>query len=62
MTQRTWLITGVNSGFGRHITEQLLAHGNGRSHRTAAPTWLCSDAASYITGILLSVNGGMTLT
>ena len=27
MTQRTWLITGVNSGFGRHMTEQLLAHG-----------------------------------
>jgi NAD(P)-dependent dehydrogenase (short-subunit alcohol dehydrogenase family) len=27
MTQRTWLITGVNSGFGRHMTEQLLAKG-----------------------------------
>lgn len=28
MTQRTWLITGVNSGFGREMTEQLLEHGN----------------------------------
>jgi NAD(P)-dependent dehydrogenase (short-subunit alcohol dehydrogenase family) len=27
VTQRSWLITGVNSGFGRHTTEQLLAHG-----------------------------------
>ena len=28
MTQRTWLITGVNSGFGRHLSEQLLARGD----------------------------------
>jgi NAD(P)-dependent dehydrogenase (short-subunit alcohol dehydrogenase family) len=28
MTQRNWLITGVNSGFGRHMTEQLLARGD----------------------------------
>ncbi|MDY0747788.1 SDR family oxidoreductase [Paucibacter sp. R3-3] len=28
MTQRTWLITGVSSGFGRHMTEQLLARGD----------------------------------
>jgi len=28
MTQRTWLVTGINSGFGRHMTEQLLAAGN----------------------------------
>lgn len=25
---RTWLITGINSGFGRHMTEQLLARGD----------------------------------
>lgn len=24
MSQRTWLITGVSSGFGRHLTERLL--------------------------------------
>ncbi len=24
---RTWFITGVSSGFGRHLTEQLLARG-----------------------------------
>lgn len=28
MAQRTWLITGVSTGFGRHITEQLLARGD----------------------------------
>jgi NAD(P)-dependent dehydrogenase (short-subunit alcohol dehydrogenase family) len=28
MTQRTWFITGVNSGFGRHLTEQLLERGD----------------------------------
>jgi NAD(P)-dependent dehydrogenase (short-subunit alcohol dehydrogenase family) len=28
MAQRTWLITGVNSGFGRHLTDQLLKRGD----------------------------------
>ncbi len=28
MTQRTWIITGVSSGFGRQLTEQLLARGD----------------------------------
>lgn len=28
MAQRTWLITGVNSGFGRELTEQILAAGD----------------------------------
>ena len=28
MKQRKWFITGVNSGFGRHMTEQLLACGD----------------------------------
>src|SRR5579859_254352 len=26
--KRTWFITGVNGGFGRHMTEQLLAQGD----------------------------------
>jgi NAD(P)-dependent dehydrogenase (short-subunit alcohol dehydrogenase family) len=28
MTQQTWLITGVSSGFGRHLAEQLLVRGD----------------------------------
>ncbi|MEU3983971.1 SDR family oxidoreductase [Streptomyces sp. NPDC026672] len=28
MTQRAWFITGVNSGFGRRMTEQLLERGD----------------------------------
>jgi NAD(P)-dependent dehydrogenase (short-subunit alcohol dehydrogenase family) len=28
MSKRVWLITGVSSGFGRHITEQLLQRGD----------------------------------
>ncbi|HUA55285.1 MAG TPA: SDR family NAD(P)-dependent oxidoreductase, partial [Candidatus Sulfotelmatobacter sp.] len=28
MSQRTWLITGVSSGFGRALTDQLLARGD----------------------------------
>lgn len=28
MEQRTWFITGINSGFGRHMTEQLLKRGD----------------------------------
>jgi len=28
MSQRTWFITGVSSGFGRQLTDQLLARGD----------------------------------
>ena len=28
MTSRTWLITGISSGFGRHLAGQLLARGD----------------------------------
>lgn len=28
MTVRTWLVTGANSGFGRHLSERLLSRGD----------------------------------
>ena len=28
MAERTWLITGVSTGFGRQLAEQLLARGD----------------------------------
>jgi NAD(P)-dependent dehydrogenase (short-subunit alcohol dehydrogenase family) len=28
MSQRTWFITGVSSGFGRELTDQLLERGD----------------------------------
>ena len=28
MTERTWLITGATSGFGRHLSEQILSRGD----------------------------------
>ncbi|GID30541.1 SDR family oxidoreductase [Paractinoplanes brasiliensis] len=38
MTSRNWLITGVTSGFGRHLSEQLLSRGDrvAGTFRTAA--------------------------
>lgn len=39
MKQRTWLITGVNSGFGRYIIDQLLARGD----RLADHSMICTS-------------------
>ena len=45
MTQRTWLITGVSSGFGRQLAEQLLARG----HRVAGTVRKTDAAADLVT-------------
>jgi hypothetical protein len=42
MPQRNWLSTGVSSGFGRIMTEQLLARGD----RIAGP---CATFRSWTT-------------
>jgi NAD(P)-dependent dehydrogenase (short-subunit alcohol dehydrogenase family) len=45
MTQRTWLITGSNRGFGRLVTEQLLAAGD-RVAATARDITALDDLAA----------------
>lgn len=47
MTQRTWLITGVNSGFGREMTEQLLRRGDRVAGTTRKPGSVDEIAAKY---------------
>jgi NAD(P)-dependent dehydrogenase (short-subunit alcohol dehydrogenase family) len=58
MPQRTWFITGINSGFGRHMTEQLLARGDrvagtarkmdgGRWPLTRCPLGACAARAKH---------------
>src|SRR2546421_10942594 len=42
MAQRTWFITGVSSGFGRQLTEQLLERGD-RVIGTARDTGKVAD-------------------
>jgi NAD(P)-dependent dehydrogenase (short-subunit alcohol dehydrogenase family) len=48
MPQRNWLITGVSSGFGRIMTEQLLARGASRCHERASsiPEFISTDNAA----------------
>jgi NAD(P)-dependent dehydrogenase (short-subunit alcohol dehydrogenase family) len=47
MPQKNWLITGVSSGFGRIMTEQLLARGDRIAgtvrERFAVSIWLASS-------------------
>ena len=47
MTQRTWFITGVNSGFGRHMTQQLLSRGDRVAGTIRKPGSMDDLKASY---------------
>jgi NAD(P)-dependent dehydrogenase (short-subunit alcohol dehydrogenase family) len=40
---QTWFITGVNSGFGRHLTEQLLARGDRVAGTSRRPVTFAGD-------------------
>ncbi|MEV5432398.1 SDR family oxidoreductase [Streptomyces sp. NPDC052701] len=44
---RTWFITGTSSGFGRHLTEQLLARGDRVAATARRPESLDDLAARY---------------
>jgi NAD(P)-dependent dehydrogenase (short-subunit alcohol dehydrogenase family) len=47
MPQRTWLITGISSGFGRHLTEQLLHRGDHVVGTVRKPDSVADLAARY---------------
>lgn len=54
MTQRTWFITGINSGFGRIMTEQLLARGDRVAGTTRKLAALDDLKATYGDSLWLS--------
>jgi NAD(P)-dependent dehydrogenase (short-subunit alcohol dehydrogenase family) len=47
MTPRTWFITGTSSGFGRHMTEILLARGDRVATTARNPRSLVDLAAKH---------------
>ena len=66
---RVALVTGAASGLGRATAAAVAAFGSldaavncavttGAGGLTAAIVWLCSDAASFVTGHAMSVDGG----
>jgi NAD(P)-dependent dehydrogenase (short-subunit alcohol dehydrogenase family) len=55
MPQRNWLITGVSSGFGRIMTEQLLARGDRMKAKYGDRLWLAELDLSEIA----SIRGGV---
>ena len=47
MTQRTWLITGTNSGFGRAVTQRLLERGDRVVGTVRDPSKVADLLAAY---------------
>lgn len=47
MVQRTWFITGINSGFGRALSEQLLAQGDRVAGTVRRPGSVADLARQY---------------
>ncbi|MFD3523457.1 SDR family oxidoreductase [Streptomyces sp. NPDC058653] len=61
MTQRTWFITGSNSGFGRQMTERLLARGD-RVAATARDTSSLDDLKATYRDLLWTAHLDVTDT
>ena len=61
MAQRTWLITGVSSGFGRHLAEQVLERGD-RVVGTVRDSAKVADLADRYPDMFRSVVLDMTNT
>lgn len=61
MEQRTWLITGASSGFGRLMTEQLLRRGD-RVAATARRTQALDDLAAAYGDVLWTAHLDVTDT
>jgi NAD(P)-dependent dehydrogenase (short-subunit alcohol dehydrogenase family) len=56
------LVTGGSSGIGKAAAHGLspLRRIGEPAEAAAAAVWLCSDAASFVTGHSMIVDGGMT--
>jgi len=58
LRDRVVLVTGAASGIGR-TTAELLAGMGAAGEVAAAIAWPCSDAASFVTGEALTIEGGL---
>jgi gluconate 5-dehydrogenase len=55
-------LTGSTPGMKDHMQEMIPLHRVGRPEDIAeAVIYFCSDAASFVTGQVMAIDGGMTL-